>query len=108
MTKKGPLSKAEKFYIEHNRDISVSNLCKDLDRAKSAIEKFLKTLPEVVVEEKLAPAPVVKKNDTPTMSQFGRNNKGSTVMTESASMLGDDFKSKSPPKRTSKCTTSIR
>jgi len=105
MTKKGPLSKAEKFYIENHTDVSIDTLCKDLDRAKSTVNKFLKTLP-AVNEEKLGPTPIASK-DSLTMSQFARNGQGSTVMTENASMHGDEFRSKSKPQRTTKCTVRI-
>ena len=84
MTKKGPLSKAEKFYIENHIDLSIGSLCKDLDRAKSTVNKFLKTLPDVKQDQ--GPTPVAKK-ETTTMSQFGRSGKGSTVMTQTASDL---------------------
>ena len=39
MTKKGPLSKAEKFYIENkHNDTEINALCKELDRAKSIVK----------------------------------------------------------------------
>jgi hypothetical protein len=106
MTKKGPLSKAEKFYIENHTDLSIASLCKDLDRAKSTVNKFLKTLPAVKQEQ--GPAPVASK-ETPTMSQFARNGKGSTVMTENASVMGDEHRGKRDlPPRSQRCTTRIR
>ena len=106
MTKKGPLSKAEKFYIENHTDLSIASLCKDLDRAKSTVNKFLKTLPAVNQEQ--GPAPVASK-ETPTMSQFARNGKGSTVMTENASVMGDEHRGKRDlPPRSQRCTTRIR
>jgi len=107
MTKKGPLSKAEKFYIENHTDLSIDVLCKDLDRAKSTVNKFLKTLPTEKKEEQ-GPAPIASK-DTPTMSQFARNGKGSTVMTENASVMGDEHRGKRDlPPRSKRCTTRIR
>ncbi len=101
MTKKGPLSKAEKFYIENNRS-SVDALCKDLDRAKSTINKFLKTLPEVVETEDET------KKESFGLSQFARNGKGSTVMTENASQMGDERRRVGTPERTRKCTIKVR
>ena len=103
MTKKGPLSKAEKFYIEGNLSKPMEDLCKDLDRAKSSIEKHIKSIP---VDDK-------EKAETLLFQQFARNEKGSTVMTENASSMSDDVNQKrskftnSPP-RSSKCTTKIR
>lgn len=42
MTKKGPLSKAEKFYIEHNhKEADLESMCKDLDRAKSIVKTHI-------------------------------------------------------------------
>ena len=106
MTKKGPLSKAEKFYIENHTDLSVDVLCKDLDRAKSTVNKFLKTLPAAKADKD--PTPIASK-ETPTMSQFTRNGKGSTVMTENASVMGDEHRGKRDlPPRSKRCTTRIR
>ena len=34
MSKRGPLSKIEKFYIENNCDVDLDVLSSDLDRAK--------------------------------------------------------------------------
>lgn len=98
MTKKGPLSKAERFYIEGHLDKPLEDLCKDLDRAKSTITKYLKT---VAVDDQ-------EKAETLLFQQFARNNKGSTVMTENASQMGDEMRSSQPTARSSKCTTRIR
>ncbi len=106
MTKKGPLSKAEKFYIENHTDLSIDNLCKDLDRAKSTVNKFLKTLPAEKAEQ--GPAEVASKT-TATMSQFARNDKGSVIMTENASIMADEHRGKRDvPPRSKRCTTRIR
>ena len=47
MSKRGPLSKIEKFYIEQNCDMDIDQLSSDLDRAKSVVKahasKFQKT-----------------------------------------------------------------
>ena len=101
MTKKGPLGKAERFYIENHLDKSIDDLCKDLDRAKSTIEKFLKT---VAVDE-------TTKAETLLFQQFARNGKGSTVMTQNAAEMSDEKRSKftnNGTRRTSTCTTKIR
>ena len=111
MTKKGPLSKAERFYIENNRDLTVGDLCKDLDRAKNTIQKYIKTLPEIVVKED---SPVnnsiasSKSADAIGLQQFARNGKGSTVMTPSASEYGDTHRKVGPTARSGRCTTTIR
>lgn len=101
MTKKGPLGKAERFYIENHLDKSIDDLCKDLDRAKSTIEKFLKT---VAVDE-------TTKAETLLFQQFARNGKGSTVMTQNAAEMSDEKRSNftnNGTRRTSVCTTKIR
>lgn len=101
MTKKGPLGKAERFYIENHLDKSIDDLCKDLDRAKSTIEKFLKT---VAVDE-------TTKAETLLFQQFARNGKGSTVMTQNAAEMSDEKRSKftnNGTRRSSVCTTKIR
>ena len=42
MTKKGPLSKAERFYIQNKHTASdLDTLCKDLDRAKSIVKTHI-------------------------------------------------------------------
>lgn len=95
MTKKGPLSKAEKFYLENHSENDIDSLCKDLDRAKSSVKKFLDTLPK-------------KKEDSLLYQQFGRNDKGSTVMTQSASEMADAKRPEFNSKKRSSCVTSIR
>jgi hypothetical protein len=101
MTKKGPLSKAERFYIEGHLDKPMEELCKDLDRAKSTVSKHLKT---IAVED-------TDKAKTLLYQQFARNGKGATIMTENASTIADDkrakFTSNGLPERTRKCTTRI-
>jgi hypothetical protein len=100
MTKKGPLSKAERFYIENNLQLPIGDLCKDLDRAKSTLEKYLKTL---VTED-------TAKTETLLYQQFARNDKGATVMTPNASEHGDDIRDarRKMPVKQSKCVTQIR
>ena len=101
MTKKGPLSKAEKFYIESHLEKPMEDLCKDLDRAKSSIEKYIKTIP---VDDK-------QKAETLLLQQFARNGKGSTVMTQNAAEMSDEKRAKftnNGTRRSSKCTTNIR
>ena len=86
--KKGPLSKAEKYYIENNSETKVSALAKDLDRSELAISKHLQT--------------VKKDSDIPDSSNlYARDsNKVATIMTEAASMAADESrKSASTPRR---------
>lgn len=100
MTKKGPLSKAEKFYIENHLDKPMEDLCKDLDRAKSTVNKHLKS---IAVED-------TDKAKTLLYQQFARNGNGATIMTQNASSHADDKRSQftgGTPERTRKCTTRI-
>ena len=86
--KKGPLSKAEKYYIENNTESELSGLAKDLDRSESAVSKHLKT---------------IKKNtEIPDSSNLYTrdSNKVATIMTEAASMAADESrKNTSTPKK---------
>ena len=95
MTKKGPLSKAEKHYIESFcGSADVQSLCKDLDRAKSIVNKYVDECKD--------------KNKTPLAEQFA-SSRGATVMTENASSMGDEFRKKvNHTSRSKGCTTSIK
>ena len=101
MTKKGPLSKAEKFYIEQHRDLSVVELCADLGRAKATVERFVSRLPKKKPAEETLPVEdkVADKKDTLLYKQFARNDKGSTVMTQNAAEMGDNFRERVCPQR---------
>lgn len=86
--KKGPLSKAEKYYIENNVQSELSVLAKDLDRSESTVSKHLKT--------------IKKSTETPDSSNlYARDsNNVATIMTEAASMAADESRKKSStPKR---------
>lgn len=94
--KRGPLSKAETFYIvEHaksNKDIS--EIASDLDRPIKSIEKCY--------------TKAKKDNDKPVMvgDQFAIH-KGSVVMTENASAMSEATKKKTLT-RPKDCVTSIK
>lgn len=77
MTKKGPLGKAEKFYIEEHCDKRTPKMiAHELDRAVSLVESY---------------SIQYKKTRTTAGGQFGRQS-GAVVMTENASVMGDDSK----------------
>ena len=86
MTKKGPLSKKEKTYIEENRSLAAEEIATELDRSEASVRKHIATL---------------KDDDKPQSiagEQFARNQKyGATIMTENASMAGDATKGKRQP-----------
>lgn len=100
MSKRGPLSKIEKFYIEQNLELGVDKLSSELDRAKSVVKAYAKKCEPVEHQ--------VQKEPTKISENIFSNKKGSTVMTETGSMLGDDFRSKVIDKKRPNCTTNIR
>lgn len=94
MFKKGPLSKAECFYIEHNHSkMNITQLSSDLNRPIVVLEKW------IMKNITNAPSPI-KAGD-----HFART-KGAVVMTENASTLSDS-KRKKPAQRTP-CITKIK
>jgi len=100
MSKRGPLSKIEKFYIENNLHLGVDALSEELDRAKSVIKAYSKKIPE----------PKVAENPTLSSENIVSNKRGSTVMTETGSMLSDDFRSNRTKKDSKRpgCIESIK
>ena len=82
MTKTGPLSKAEQFYIEHKvpEGVTVDELAKELDRTKKSIQTFVNKN-DIKVNSK----------ETLLSQQFARQ-RGSTVMTPNASIMADDMR----------------
>lgn len=92
MTKKGPLSKAEKFYISNHLDLDVRLLCKDLDRAQTTVSKFVETLPkrDVVTTSKQDQDEERRIKKGAISDQFARNEAGGAiVMTPNASQMAD-------------------
>ena len=86
MAKKGPLSKKEKAYIEKNQDLPVDEIAEEIDRSESSITKHIATLKSE------------NKPQTMAGKLMARNEKyGATIMTESASMAGDESKPKAKP-----------
>jgi hypothetical protein len=84
MSKRGPLSKIEKFYIENNfESMSVDDMAKDLDRAKSVVKAFANRC-----------TPKVQEKETPLSQQIFSNKRGSTIMTENGSVLADELRPK--------------
>lgn len=100
MTKKGPLSKAEKFYIKSkHEETGLEDLCKELDRAKSLVRTHITKCKK---EE-------TKKIANDIGAQFASNDNGATVMTPNASEMADSMRGlKGDTNRQNKCVTSIR
>ena len=78
MSKRGPLGKAEKFYIQNNiNNLDLDAMAKDLDRTVNAIRKY---------------ATKVAEEQVPTVGdQFARQS-GAVIMTENASSMSDAHK----------------
>ena len=90
--KRGPLSKAEIYYIEGNRnELTIEVIAEDLTRSKVTIEKYLKKNPP---------------KGLTVGDQFARQS-GATIMTENASSMADAQKT-SFERHTSKCITNIK
>ena len=82
MSKKGPLSKTEKDTISSNKNMNITELSNKLDRSESVVKKYLAQ---------------ISTENTPTQGNdidlFARNKeRGVVVMTEVASMAGDENK----------------
>ena len=97
MTKKGPLGKAEVFYVqEHYKENDEKKIAKELDRPiatiKKQIEKFRAESPEPPVGS--------------AGSKMARRD-GIVTMTASASQTSDAKRTAGKSNRASRCTTSI-
>lgn len=84
MTKRGRLSKEEKSYIEDNLGDGVEDIASSLDRSEAVVQKHID---ETTVQEPNGSGEI-KAGDL-----MARNEKyGAVVMTEGASMAGDESK----------------
>ena len=98
MAKTGPLGDVEKFYIENkHQEFTVEQLAKKLNSHKATVEKYV---------EKAKEKRVHTQEEKPNLFASRR---GSTVMTQAASELGDEIRKQNRDKKPSaKCTTNIR
>jgi len=97
MTKKGPLGTAEMFYVEGKyKDKDVKDIAKDLDRPLVTIQKYV----DKCVEREPATA-------TKSGSLMARR-EGVVLMTESASAMSDDTRSKKGNRSRKSCVTRIK
>jgi hypothetical protein len=96
-SKRGPLSKAEVFYIsEHAKSgKDINEIATDLDRPVKSIEKCYTT------------AQTKTQKPLTAGSQFART-KGSVVMTENASTLADTKRKQRVVPSKTNCTTTIK
>lgn len=92
--RKGPLSKKDKQFIDDHMSMDANALAQELDRSLTSVEKY--------IEEN---HPSQKSS---THSLFVRKpDRGVTVMTEAASMAGDESKKNNPPTPPQRYTTII-
>jgi len=84
MTKRGRLSKEEKSYIEDNLDDGVEDIASSLDRSEAVVQKHIDetTTQEPDGEGELKAGDLMARNEK----------YGAVVMTEGASMAGDESK----------------
>ena len=92
MSKKGPLTKVDKFYIDNNSGLTSKELASDLDRSVATIAKHRKVKTKHV-------ASIKKETKSSVVGDLMRNTtasqkrKGVTIMTPAASELSDETKS---------------
>ena len=83
MTKKtGKLTKVEKFYIENNTDKTAEEIAKDLNRAKSSVDKHIKTL------DRSSHTSEAKSDPDESGLMGHKEGRGVTIMTPAASERG--------------------
>lgn len=86
-TKRGPLSQEEKDIILRSKK-DPEYIAKRLKRNPESIQKFLDSLPTEKEEEASEPQ---QPEETLTSNALARNKKyGAVIMTENASMIGDE------------------
>jgi len=97
MTKKGPLSKVEVFFVKNNyKEMDVETLCKEMDRTKGVVEKCV------------AQCKGEEPKTRDITDQFGQS-RGSTVMTPNASEIIDSMRGQADTSaRQQGCTTNIK
>ena len=92
MTKKGPLTKIEKFYILHNTDLESKALASELNRTQKSVESYIKSnQPDTKGVSKTKPN---EDTITTTSSLMARNDRGAVTMTQAASEMSDDNRTK--------------
>lgn len=96
-SKRGPLSKAEVFYISEHAKMGkdINEIASDLDRPIKAIDKCYTK---------------AQKENAESFTVGGQlaRHKGSVVMTENASTMSDNTRLKTAPARTKNCITKAK
>lgn len=95
--KKGPLSKAESYYIDgHYRDMTAADIATDLNRTITSVENYIKK----------TNAKQTTTKGTSAGDHFAHH-KGTTVSTENASSIADETRKVGSPLKTD-CVTKIK
>lgn len=82
MSRSGPLSVAEKFYIDQQyKTMSQEDICKKLDRGKKQVAKYVKEHARINNPPNVAPS---------VKSTVGKS-QGATVMTQAAQQIADEI-----------------
>mgnify|MGYP001286795979 FL=1 len=94
--KKGPLGKAETFYIDNNyKDMTAADIATDLNRTITSVENYIKKTH-------------TKKSTTGTSAgDHFAHHRGTTVSTENASSIADEHRKVGSPKKLD-CITKIK
>jgi hypothetical protein len=97
-SKRGPLSKAETFYIEEHVKMGqdITTIATDLDRPAKSIEKCV-----AKAQKENAPKGLTASD------QFIRKN-GAVIMTENASTISDARRKSTANKRSTSCVIKIK
>ena len=91
------LSKADKFYLDNNTELSLEELSKDIDKTQKLIKEYLSTT-------QIDSGPKID-------NLMGKGARGAVVMTEAASSLADhkrDVPTEKTPARTRKFIHKIK
>jgi len=93
MSKRGPLTKVDKCYIDNNSGLTVEELASDLDRTTNSISKYRKTKTKHTTPIKNEAGSIV--GDLMGNTTASQKRRGVTIMTPAASELADETKSSS-------------
>jgi len=90
--RKGPLTKAEKFYIDNHPDTPVKELAEELNRSEKIVKNRIGTQTEVSSED--SPEETQEDNSMKVGNLMARKeDRGVTTMTPQASALSDEKRS---------------
>lgn len=93
--RKGPLTKAEKFYIDNHLDAPVKELAEELNRSEKIVKNYIGTRTEDSPEQtEDSPEQTEEDNSMKVGNLMARKeDRGVTTMTPQASALSDEKRS---------------